>query len=642
MPRLITILALALSAAPAASFAQTPSPEPVTFNRDVAPILFNRCVSCHRPGEFAPFSLLTYEDARQRARLIADVTLHHVMPPWKPDSECCEFEGDRRMHDAEILTLQQWVADGAPEGSPADLPRLPEVTPGWQLGPPDLIVTLPEAYVVPEEGQDIFRNFVLDVPLRGRRYVAAIEFRPGNARVVHHARILIDDSGETRQRDAQDPGVGFAGMDAPGARFPDGHFLGWAPGKLPKREASAWPIEPGTDFVVQVHLKPTGRFERLQPSIGLYFSDRAPSVTPVMLRMGSRTIDIPPGESAYSITDAYTLPVAATLLRIYPHAHYLGREMTVQAVLPGGQRQGLFHIADWDFNWQDEYVYARPMELPRGTRLEMTYTYDNSAGNPRNPQTPPERVRFGPLTRDEMGELLVQLLPATFEESVALHADVMRKALADDIAGEEKRIADDPDDYETRNALGVHYVQAGRAAQARAQFAEAIRLSPGHAVAHYNLGVIELAEGHAAEATAHLERAIAARPHYVEAHTNLAVLRAASGRERDAARHYRDALAEKPGHIAALNNLARLLVGAGDPGLQNPDEAVKLAERAKELTGGHNLSVLDTLAAAYAASGRIDFAVRTAREAFQLAQAGGDALVTRRLRERLEAYESLR
>jgi Flp pilus assembly protein TadD len=639
MLRFLALTALAVCAAPTVAFGQ---PAPVTFNKDVAPILFDHCVSCHRPGELAPFPLLTYEDARQRARLIADVTLHHVMPPWKPDSECCEFEGDRRMEDAEILTLQQWVADGALEGSPAERPAPPPVTPGWQLGPPDLIVTLPEPYVVPEDGKDVFRNFVLRVPLATRRYVQAIEFRPGNARVVHHARILIDEGGETRARDARDSGVGFAGMDAPGARFPDGHFLGWAPGKLPKRESSAWPIEPGTDFVVQVHLKPTGRFESLQPSIGLYFTDQPPAVTPVMLRMGSRTIDIPPGEAAYSITDSYTLPIAATVLRIYPHAHYLGREMTVEAVLPGGERQGLFHIADWDFNWQDEYVYAQPMALPPGARLEMKYTYDNSAANPRNPNTPPERVRFGPLTGDEMGELLVQLMPATPADAAALHADVARKALADDIAGEEKRIADHPDDYETRNALGVHYVQAGRAPLARAQFEASIGLAPRHAVAHFNLGVIEMAEGRAAEAAAHLERAIDARPGYVEALTNLAVLRTAAGRDRDAARYYRDALTAKPGHVAALNNLSRLLAATSDPGLQNPDEAVTLADRARELSGGRNLTVLDTLAAAYAAAGRLDFAVRTARDAFELAAKSGDEELARRLRERLAVYEQAR
>jgi Flp pilus assembly protein TadD len=280
------------------------------------------------------------------------------------------------------------------------------------------------------------------------------------------------------------------------------------------------------------------------------------------------------------------------------------------------------------------------MALPRGSRLEMTYSYDNSSSNVRNPNAPPQRVRFGPLTRDEMGELLVQLLPETAADAAALRADVTRKARAEDIAGEEKRIRDEPGDFETRNALGVHYVQAGKPDAARAQFEAAIQLSPTHAVAHYNLGVIAMRDGRSADARAHFDRAVAARPGYVEAHTNLAVLLASAGRERDAVRHYRDALAANPGHLAALNNLARLLTAGNDTAVHDPEEAVRLAERATELAGGRNINVLETLAVSYVAAGRIEFAVRTVREAFELAEKSGDTERARRLRHELSVLES--
>ncbi len=347
----------------------------------------------------------------QRARLLATVVATRVMPPWQPDSEEGEFSGDRRLTPAEISTLNRWVEDGILEGDPADRFPVPAFTPGWQLGTPDIVVAMPESFTVPADGPDVFRNIVLALPLTERRFVRALEFRPGNARVLHHARLLLDDTGEIRRLDAADPGPGFGGMDVPGARFPDGHFLGWAPGKMPTREAYPWPLEPGNDLVIQMHLKPTGRPEPVQASVGLYLTDTPPSTTPVMLRLGSKTLDIPADSSTYEVTDRFTLPVDVLALSIYPHAHYLANEMNVVARMPNGRTDTLLRIPNWNFNWQDEYTYAQPVALPRGTSIEMRYRYDNTAQNPHNPSTPPRRVRFGSETRDEMGELLIQVLP---------------------------------------------------------------------------------------------------------------------------------------------------------------------------------------------------------------------------------------
>ncbi|HEX7794549.1 MAG TPA: tetratricopeptide repeat protein [Vicinamibacterales bacterium] len=536
----------------------------VTFNRDVAPILYSNCTTCHRPGEAAPFSLLTYNDAKQRAGLIASVTSGHVMPPWQPEGAEGEFSGERRLLPAEIETFRRWIEDGLQEGSADDRRAVPTFSDGWQLGVPDVIVSMPVAFDVPADGADVFRNFVLPVPLNARRYVRALEFRPGNARVLHHARILLDDTGEVRLLDAKDDRLGFAGMDAPGARFPDGHFLGWAPGKAPAREAYQWPLEPGTDFIVQMHLKPTGRPEQIRASIGLYLTDEAPARTPLMLRLGSKTIDIPAGESHYEVTDRFELPVDVTALSVYPHAHYLAKEMFVRATLPNGKSTTLLHIPNWNFNWQDEYQYTQPVSLPRGATIEMHYRYDNSADNPHNPNSPPRPVVFGSETTDEMGELLVQVLTKNAEDAARLRAQAARKNLLTDVAGEEKRVADKPGDVETHNTLGVAYVQLGRVPEALEQFKTALALAPDHAQALYNLGVIAMGDQRMSEAIASFERAIAARPDYAEALNNLGVAFEATGREDDAERQFRGALAAVPSHAAAHNNLGRLLLARGN------------------------------------------------------------------------------
>src|SRR5262245_9919131 len=562
---------------------------PVTFNRDVAPILYSNCATCHRPGESAPFSLLTYEDAKQRAGLISAVTTMHVMPPWQPESAEGEFSGERRLEPSEIDTCRRWVEDGLQEGNPEDRPRMPAFTEGWQLGVPDVVVSMSVAFDVPADGADVFRNFVLPIPLTARRYVRALEFRPGNARVLHHARILLDDTGEVRLRDAKDSAPGFSGMDVPGARFPDGHFLGWAPGKAPAREVYQWPIVPGTDFIVQLHLKPTGRPETIRASIGLYLTDEAPQRTPLMLRLGSKTIDIPAGEDHYEITDRLELPVDVTALSVYPHAHYLAKEMFVRATLPNGKSTTLLHIPNWNFNWQDEYQYTQPVTLPRGTTIEMHYRYDNSADNPHNPSSPPHRVVFGSETTDEMGELLVQVLTKTPEDAARLRAQVSRKNLLTDVAGEEKRIADNPAEVETHNALGVAYVQLGRVPEALDQFRSALALAPNHAQASYNIGVIAMAQNRIPDAIASFERAIAARPDYAEAHNNLGVALEATGRADEAERHFRAALAALPSHPAAHNNLGRLLLSRGNVGEAIPHFRSALLTRPDDPDALYNL-----------------------------------------------------
>jgi hypothetical protein len=350
-------LFLLLSAGGSAS-AQTS----VTFAKDVAPIVYSKCGVCHRPGGSAPFSLLTYASARTHATQIAAVTRSGVMPPWQADGDYGgEFVGQPRLTAAELDILQRWGAEGAPEGDPSQTPPSPHWTEGWQLGTPDLIVS-PPSYTLQADGTDVFRIFVIKLPVDGVKYVRGMEFKPGNARVVHHANIRIDPTGASRKFDDADPGPGYSGLIAISAIYPDGHFLGWTPGQVPPLlpKGLAWRLQPNTDLVVELHMQPSGKEEAVQPTVGFYFGSDPPERTPAMLRLGRQNIDIAPGDKEYVITDSFVTPVDVEVQAVQPHAHYRARDMVGFANLPDGSVRPLIHIRDWDFRWQHVYRYATP------------------------------------------------------------------------------------------------------------------------------------------------------------------------------------------------------------------------------------------------------------------------------------------
>jgi tetratricopeptide (TPR) repeat protein len=283
--------------------------------------------------------------------------------------------------------------------------------------------------------------------------------------------------------------------------------------------------------------------------------------------------------------------------------------------------------------WHDDYEFARPVTLPRGTELVMRYTFDNSADNPRNPHHPPRRVVWGSQATDEMGELLVQLLPKTNADLATLRTDVERHMLRMDIAAEEKRIAEVPDDHEARNVLGALYAQIGRIDEALASFEALLAVSPDNAVAHYNLGVIAVSRHETDEALAHFARALASKPDYVEAHNYLGVVLHAQGRTKEAVGHYRQALAIRPNHVAALNNLGIAMIQLG-----KPDEAIGHFQQSLRVRPGL-AETLDRLAQAYAAAGRHDAAVRTARQALERAVAENNQRLAQEIRVRLKDNE---
>ncbi len=406
-----------------------------TFTEHIAPIIFQNCVSCHRPGEAAPFSLQTYDQVRKRGRQITEVTQSKYMPPWHAEGGHVEFLNPRVLPDGQIATLRRWYEDGMPEGAADRLPKLPAFPEGWQLGKPDLIVKMEQPFKLYAEGPDIYRNFVFPLNLPDDKWVRAIEFRPGARSIVHHALFYLDTTGQARELEAADAEPGFEEKGRVGRAFtPVG---GWAVGSnvrvLPDDLAYRYPK--GADLVVQTHFHPSGRVEEEISTIGIFFADKPPLRSFVGIQLPPAFgeisgIDIPAGASNYVVKDSFTLPVAAAAFSISPHAHYIAKTMTMKAVLPDGREQIMLRIPDWDFAWQEQYSLKERFPLPKGTRLETEISYDNSAANPRNPSSPPVRVKWGPASTDEMGSITLHVVPVR-EADVEGLRDALREHATD-------------------------------------------------------------------------------------------------------------------------------------------------------------------------------------------------------------------
>ncbi|NOS69752.1 MAG: hypothetical protein HOP33_07465 [Verrucomicrobia bacterium] len=420
--------------AAAANDARPASPTQVTkptFTEHVAPIIFQNCVSCHRPGEAAPFSLMTFEQVRKHARQITEVTGTKFMPPWHAEAGHVEFQNARVLREEQIGTLRSWYEGGMPEGAAALLPKLPTFPEGWQLGKPDLIVKMEKPFKLYAEGHDIYRNFVFPLNLPEDKWVRAIEFRPGARSIVHHALFYLDTTGKAREMEGTDGEPGFEEKGRVGRTFtPVG---GWAVGSnvrvLPDDLAYRYPKN--ADLVVQTHFHPTGKAEEELSTVGIFFADKPPQRSFVGIQLPPAFgeisgIDIPAGVSNYVVKDSFTLPVDADAFSISPHAHYIAKTMTMKAVLPNGSEKILMHIPDWDFAWQEQYSFKERLRLPRGTRIESELTYDNSANNPRNPISPPVRVKWGPSSTDEMGSITVHVVPVREAD-----VETLRDALKD-------------------------------------------------------------------------------------------------------------------------------------------------------------------------------------------------------------------
>ena len=403
---------------------------PVTFNREIAPIVFQNCTPCHRPGEAAPFALLSYGDVAKKAKMIARVTTAHEMPPWKAEPASYAYRDERRLTAEQISLIQKWVDAGIPEGNAQEKPEAPKFSSGWTLGEPDLIVEMPAAYHVPADGPDIYRNISVPLGLTEDKWITAIDMRPSARAVVHHVLYFADPKGLAHQHAPDGTEPGFSGMRT-GASVPLG---GWAVGGQPHffPEGLALQLPKGSDLVVQYHFHSTGKPEAEKSVIGLYFGKQPPTRTLTRIQMPPHYslfsgLDIPAGEKDFVIRDSYTLPVAVDGVGISAHAHYIAKQMKMTATLPDGGQKTLLWIKDWDFAWQDKYYFQQFALLPAGTRLDSEIHWDNSAENPRNPSSPPVHVEWGEETKDEMGSISLIAVAHDEADIGKLRMDVLQR-----------------------------------------------------------------------------------------------------------------------------------------------------------------------------------------------------------------------
>ncbi|MBC8069823.1 MAG: tetratricopeptide repeat protein, partial [Deltaproteobacteria bacterium] len=589
----------------------------------------------------------------------------------------------------------------------------PPAKPGsWRLGAPDVVLEASEAYTLAADGTDVYRNFVIPVPPEAEGWIKAVELQPGNPKVAHHAVMRVDATDKSAARDAEDPEPGFSGMDFAGAQMPSGRFVGWTPGKAPDpgQVARSFRLGEGSDIVLQVHLRPSGKPESIKPRIGLYLSDRPATRRALAMELSSTEIDLPPGATDVHVRDRYVLPVDVYVITVYPHAHYLGKQLHGWAELPDGSKKWLVKIDDWNFDWQDQYRFAEPLRLPAGAAIAMDYSFDNSAANPHNPSSPPQHVRFGQASTDEMAELILEIEPADPAQLPQLDADFMKAWLERQIRHYEQRLAAAPDDAKAMLALAAFEARRGRTPAAIERYEAALRIVPDQADAHVDLAIVlieteawdraraeleralvlapddartELTLGNLlrkrkdyAPAIVHLRRATELDPAQADAWNNLGIaleldrqlpaaqraleqalelapkrtlfrenlarVLGAQGKDADAIAAYRAVLEQDESAVGSLKGMALMLLRTADEGSSNALRAADLADRAAKLTGGRDPTVLEVLATAQHASGKLDRALATAGAALALAKQAGDAALIDRLQIKIDQLQALR
>jgi Flp pilus assembly protein TadD len=633
----VGIAAVPFSSRSGVKAASTPDPalSNPTWARDVAPILYQNCTTCHHPGGAGPFSLLTYADARRWGSQVVTVTQSRYMPPWLPEPGHGDFADNRRLPDADLALLKKWFSAGMPQGDAKAAPAAPVYDATWQMGKPDLILKQAEPFTLPAGGTDVFRNFVFPYPLKEGHYIRAMEIRPGAPQVVHHANVLIDRTESFRRQHPSDWRAGVPGMeillDAGNTFDPDSHFLFWKPDTpaLVEPEGMPWRLDAGNDLILNIHLKPSGKAETIDAEIGLYFTDKPPTRQPMLLQLDrDDTLDIPAGDKDFTVEDELTLPVDVEALGVYPHAHYLGKDMQAWAVLPSGEKKWLVWIRDWDIDRQSVYRYREPVALPKGTVLHMRYVYDNSKANPRNPHDPPVRVRAGNRSEDEMAHLWLQVLPVHVDPNgpdprLQLEAAWMRN-----------RLRHTPHDRISLYNLGAALAGEGNFAEAVPEFQQALALVPGDAETLTALGAAQDGAGDWHGAQASLEQAagspsagkqqvcdarfdlasldvrheameaaetqlrleLTACPADAEAHELLARAEAESGDLDGAEKELRETARLRPNAPQAHSELAQVLGQAGKLEAAIAEQQAALTLAPDDADGWNNLGVLQARA----------------------------------------------
>lgn len=662
------LFACVLSALTFAQQGTTDTSKPVTWNHDIAPIVYRNCAVCHHPGGGGPFSLLNFRDALRWSRQMVNVTGSRYMPPWLPEPGYGEFAGTRRLSDDQIALIRRWVESGMKEGDPAEAPTPPHFDTTWQLGKPDLVLTMDRPFTLDATGTDVFRNFVFRYPLSETHFIRAVEILPSVPAVVHHANILIDRTASFRRLHPNDWQDGIPGMeiqlDAGNTFDPDSHFLFWKPDSaaIEEPEGMSWHLDPGNDLILNMHLKPSGKPEVVSAQIGLYFAAVRAVEHPMLLQLeADRDLDIPPGARNFVVEDELTLPIDVKVFGIYPHAHYIGRALAGWAILPNQQKKWLFMISSWDIDRQSVYHYREPILLPRGTVLHMRYVYDNSADNIHNPSSPPVRVRGGNRAIDEMAHFWLQVLPvntprngpdprlllekAWMEHRVKRDPDdkIARYNLAAAEAGlgmyaaavaEYRRVlAAHPNDARTYNSLGAALESAGDLDQAQVAFQQAIDRTPESCDAEFNLAGLQLKLSQFDKAEIHLRAVLQRCPNDATAHSAMGVALIGKGDSIAAQAEFDRALSLDPSDFTALYQLGESAIEAGAF-----DRAIGLLQKALAQRPD-DIDTLEHLAMAFAQSGRTGDALTELHAAAKIAP--GDAALHSLLSQLLASAGSL-
>ncbi len=377
--------AVALSATTPAS---SDSKSSLTYSKDVAPIFYKNCATCHRNGEIAPMSLISYKEVRPWAKAIREKVLTREMPPWHADPQHGEWANDRRMSQKEVDTIISWIDQGAAEGTAKDLPTMPKFAEGWQIGEPDLVIYMPEEFTVPAEGAVPYQYFPVPTSFPKDTYLVGLEARAGNLSVVHHIVIYVREPGKKQSR-RLDLGDGILGALSPGQT----PFMA-EPG-------TAKLIKAGSQLIFQMHYTPNGVATKDRSYLGLKFAKEP--VNRLITSTGAFDVRfvIPPGAANHEVRASYEFEQDAEIISLMPHMHVRGKDYTYKAIYPDGRSEIILSVPKYDFNWQVYYYPKKPLKMPKGTRIEAIAHYDNSTSNPLNPE-PNKEVRFGEQTWEEM------------------------------------------------------------------------------------------------------------------------------------------------------------------------------------------------------------------------------------------------
>lgn len=493
--RVFALLILALACALASPRAQT-----IAFGEHISPIIYNNCTSCHRTGEIGPMPFTNYSEVATYATMIQHVTQTRAMPPWKPNPNYGRHIGEQTLTQSEIDLIREWVDAGFPRGDLALEAPLPTFPTGSALGTPDLVLTMAEPFTIRGNNEDQYQVFVLPTGLTEHRAVAAIEFRPGNRQIVHHALLAVDVTGTARRKDLETPEYGYAsfgGFDSPIAALLPSYTPGARTVAFPQGVGQILPKD--ADLLIQVHYAPWPIAESDRSSVNIFFKkeplerevgliaivpfslddvkaffglfggrdieqlkalgDLSPTVEDLIDLLGSADdlfgainpmakleIDSPfviPARAVKTFRGTLTIDQDISLLSIYPHMHLLGRSWDVYAVDPQGKRVNLVRISDWDFDWQGSYTFTHFQKIVAGSKIHAVVTYDNTVDNPLNPNSPPRTVAWGEKTTDEMLLVAMEYVPYRKGDEYIALAPSVGYAARIDFDGNGQRSFDD-------------------------------------------------------------------------------------------------------------------------------------------------------------------------------------------------------